>query len=203
MLWVQIEAALAPAFARKNRSGQVMPGNDLFGTTLEIAGAGAGVSAAGQPRLPIRLMAALLYLKHAFNLSDEELVTRWSEDVVWQYFSSQDNYTPHCPAMRLRLGAFAPPSAKPEWKKYSRMEAWVMKEFAAAALGDGGLNQRLVKLATRFADKPMTSIPGACGDRSEMQAAYRFFEQSSDQKRALSWQDILAPDMACTEARMR
>ena len=74
MLWVQIEAALAPAFARKNRSGQVMPGNDLFGTTLEIAGAGAGVSAAGQPRLPIRLMAALLYLKHAFNLSDEELV---------------------------------------------------------------------------------------------------------------------------------
>jgi len=31
---------LAPAFARKNRWGQVMPGSDLFGTTLEIAGAG-------------------------------------------------------------------------------------------------------------------------------------------------------------------
>ena len=80
--WVRIEAALAPAFARKNRSGQVLPGSDLFGTTLEIAG--AGVSAAGRPRLPIRLMAALLYLKHAFNLSDEELVARWSENVVWQ-----------------------------------------------------------------------------------------------------------------------
>jgi len=45
--WGQIEAALAPAFVRKNRSGQVMPGNDLFGTTLEIAG--TGVSAAGPP----------------------------------------------------------------------------------------------------------------------------------------------------------
>ena len=53
--WAQIETALAPAFARKNRSGQVLPGSDLFGTTLEIAG--AGVSAAGRPRLPIRLMA--------------------------------------------------------------------------------------------------------------------------------------------------
>jgi hypothetical protein len=72
-----------------------MLGSDLFGTTLEIAG--AGVSAAGRPRLPIRLMAALLYLKHAFNLSDEELVARWSENVVWQYFSGQDYYTPQLP----------------------------------------------------------------------------------------------------------
>jgi IS5 family transposase len=88
MPWDQIEAALAPAFARKNRSGEVMPGKDLFGAALELAG--ASVSAAGRPRLPIRLMAALLYLKHAFNLSDEELVARWSENVVWQYFSGQD-----------------------------------------------------------------------------------------------------------------
>ena len=36
--WGQIEAALAPAFARQNRRGQVTPGSDLFGTTLEIAG---------------------------------------------------------------------------------------------------------------------------------------------------------------------
>jgi len=28
-------------------------------------------------------MVALLYLKHAFNLSDEELCERWSENVVW------------------------------------------------------------------------------------------------------------------------
>ena len=65
------------------------------------------------------------------------------------------------------------------------MEAWAMEEFAGAALGDERLNQRLVKLATRFADKPTASIPGACGDWSETQAAYRFFEQSSGRKRAL------------------
>ncbi len=78
-----------------------------------------------------------------------------------------------------------------------------MEEFAGAALGDGRLNQRLVKLATRFADKPTASIPGACADWSETQAAYRFFEQSSDQKRQLGWQDILAPHIERTEARMR
>jgi IS5 family transposase len=72
---------LAPAFVRKNRPGQVAADSDLFGTSLQVAG--AGISAAGRPRLPIRLMASLLYLKHAFNLSDKELVVRWSENVVW------------------------------------------------------------------------------------------------------------------------
>jgi IS5 family transposase len=104
MPWAQIEAALAPAFARKNRSGQAVPGRDLFGTTLEIAG--VGVSAAGRPRLPIRLMAALLYLKHAFNLSDEELVAHGSENVVWQYFSGQDYYTPKLPCDATQIGRF-------------------------------------------------------------------------------------------------
>jgi IS5 family transposase len=39
-------------------------------------------------------MAALLYFKHAFNLSDEELVERWAENVVWQYFGGRDYYEP-------------------------------------------------------------------------------------------------------------
>jgi IS5 family transposase len=28
-------------------------------------------------------MVSLLYLKHAFNESDESVVERWSENVVW------------------------------------------------------------------------------------------------------------------------
>ena len=104
MPWAQIEGALAPAFARRNRQGEVVCGSDLFGTTRELAG--AGVSAAGRPRLPIRLMAALLYLKHAFNLSDEELVARWSENVVWQYFSGQEYYTPQFPCDATQIGRF-------------------------------------------------------------------------------------------------
>jgi IS5 family transposase len=102
--WAQIEAALAPAFARRNRQGQAVAGSDLFGTSLQIAG--AGLSAAGRPRLPIHLMAALLYLKHAFNLSDEELVARWSENVVWQYFSGQEYYTPELPCDATEIGRF-------------------------------------------------------------------------------------------------
>jgi IS5 family transposase len=104
MPWAHLEARLAPVFARKDRAGQTIPGSDLFGTTLEIAG--AGVSAAGRPRLPIRLMAALLYLKHAFNLSDEELVVRWSENVVWQYFSGLSYYTPKLPCDATQIGRF-------------------------------------------------------------------------------------------------
>lgn len=62
-----------------------MTGEDLFGPILQVAG--ADVSPAGRPRLPIRLMVSLLYLKHAYNLSDEALVERWRENVLWQYFS--------------------------------------------------------------------------------------------------------------------
>ena len=53
---------------------------------------GAGRSNAGRPKLPIRMMASLLYLKRSFNLSDEELVVRWSENVLWQYFSGQTDF---------------------------------------------------------------------------------------------------------------
>ncbi len=112
--WVQIEAALAPTFARQARVGQAVEGDDLFGPTLAVVG--AGVSAAGRPRLPIRLMASFLYLKHAFNLSDEDVVARWAENVVWQYFSGHAYYGRGCPAMPPSWGAFAPPSAKPTSK---------------------------------------------------------------------------------------
>lgn len=37
-------------------------------------------STTGRPALDTRLMAALLYLKHAFALSDEEVVERWKEN---------------------------------------------------------------------------------------------------------------------------
>ena len=102
--WNQIEVALAPAFERRNRAGRVIQGDDMFGPTSALVG--AGISAAGRPRLPIRLMASLLYLKHAFNLSDCELVQRWSQDVVWQYFSGNDFYEPRLPCDPAQVGRF-------------------------------------------------------------------------------------------------
>ena len=104
MPWSQIEAALSPAFARRSVEGKVIDHDDLFGSPLAIEGGGA--SPAGRPRLPIRLMSALLYLKHAFNLSDEELVERWAENVVWQYFSGQTYYEPRLPCDATQVGRF-------------------------------------------------------------------------------------------------
>lgn len=104
MPWAQLEASLAPVFAPKARAGQIVEGSDLFGPTLAVAG--GGISNAGRPRLPIRLMVALLYLKHAFNLSDEELVERWSENVVWQFFSGMAYYEPRLPCDATQIGRF-------------------------------------------------------------------------------------------------
>ncbi len=85
MPWGQIEAAIAQKFEHQNRIGHVLQSEDMFGTTQTVIGAGR--SNAGRPKLPIRLMVSLLYLKNSFNLSDEELVLRWSENIVWQFFS--------------------------------------------------------------------------------------------------------------------
>jgi IS5 family transposase len=67
---------------------------------------GGGVSPAGRPRLPVRLMASLLYLKHSFNLSDEELVERWAKNVQWQFFSSMEYCEPRVPCDATRIGRF-------------------------------------------------------------------------------------------------
>ena len=78
--WELMESSVAAKFERQDRAGQVLEGRDLFGTTKVVVGAGR--SNAGGPKLPIRPMASLLFLKHGFNLSDEDLVVRWSENIV-------------------------------------------------------------------------------------------------------------------------
>lgn len=40
----------------------------------------------GAPAKSVRLIVGLLYLKHAFNLSDEVVLERWVENPYWQYF---------------------------------------------------------------------------------------------------------------------
>ena len=102
--WATIELVLAPHFARKARPGSKVASQDLLGEhEVEF---GSGVSPAGRPRLSIRLMASLQYLKNAFNLSDEELVQRWSENVVWQFFSGMDYYEPRLPCDATQIGRF-------------------------------------------------------------------------------------------------
>ena len=102
--WGAIEAALAPKLAHQNLPAKPVRGEDLAGTF--DGEFGGGVSPAGRPRLPVRLMASLLYLKNCFNLSDEELVQRWAENVQWQFFSGLDYYEPRLPCDATQIGRF-------------------------------------------------------------------------------------------------
>ena len=104
MPWDEIETALAPSLSHRDRKGRQVEEADLFGKTAQVVS--AGVSPAGRPRLPIRLMVSLLYLKHAFNLSDEELVERWAENVQWQFFSGMTYYEPRLPCDATQIGLF-------------------------------------------------------------------------------------------------
>lgn len=51
----------------------------------------------GAPAKPIRLMVGLHYLKHAFDLSDEEVVAHWIENPYWQYFCGEQYFQHELP----------------------------------------------------------------------------------------------------------
>ena len=102
--WGEIEALLAPEFAHLDRAGDTLESHGLSGSVQVVAG--AGQSAAGRPRLPIRLMASLVYLKHSYNLSDEELVARWGENVLWQFFGGMEYYEHRQPCDPTQIGRF-------------------------------------------------------------------------------------------------
>ena len=56
--WEQFESSFAPLFCADN----------------------------GRSACPVRLMIGLHYLKHTFDLSDEDTVAQWVENPYWQYF---------------------------------------------------------------------------------------------------------------------
>ena len=60
----------------------------------------------GKPAKPIRLMVALLILKSVRNLSDENLVEQWAENLYYQYFSGSHHFQPAKPCVPTELIAF-------------------------------------------------------------------------------------------------
>ena len=102
--WAAIEATVAPRLAHQAKPGKRVAGMDMAGAF--DGEFGGGVSSAGRPRLPVRLMASLLYLKNSFNLSDEEVVERWAENVIWQFFSGMTYYEPRLPCDATQIGRF-------------------------------------------------------------------------------------------------
>jgi IS5 family transposase len=88
----------------KVRAGKKINDSDLFGATEMIAV--AGVSKAGRPCLFTCLMVSLLYLKHAFNESYEDLIQRRGETPTWQYFSGNDYFEHRWPCDPTQLVKF-------------------------------------------------------------------------------------------------
>lgn len=62
----------------------------------------------GRPGVNTRLMVGLLYLKHAFDESDESVVARWVENPYWQFFCG-------CQYMQHELPI--DPSSLSRWRK--------------------------------------------------------------------------------------
>lgn len=60
----------------------------------------------GKPAKPIRLMVSLLILKYLRNLSDENLVEQWSENIYFQHFSGVQHFQPNIPCVPTELVMF-------------------------------------------------------------------------------------------------
>jgi IS5 family transposase len=102
--WSEIELILKPFFSSEVKEKKVISVEDLFGTTDQIVG--GVITKSGRPRLSIRLMVALLILKHTYNESDESVVERWSQDVYFQYFSGCDYFEAKKPCDPTQIGRF-------------------------------------------------------------------------------------------------
>ena len=102
--WMEIEKSPSHLFQRKPREVSELELEDLFGTHRAVVV--LGVSRAGRKRLPFRLMASLLYLKHAFNESDESVVERWGESPIWQMFSGEIYFEHRSPCDASLLSRF-------------------------------------------------------------------------------------------------
>lgn len=55
-----------------------------------------------RPATSPRLVAGLLYLQHAYRLSDEAVVARWAENPYWQYFVRLEQRPRHCECLIKR-----------------------------------------------------------------------------------------------------
>lgn len=94
--WDQIQAAVQAKFEHQHRAGQILKGQDMFGPTEVLVSAGR--SNAGRPKLPIRLMAGLLYLKHSFDLNDLSMWLQRAERIRAQQRHDKNKlYALHAP----------------------------------------------------------------------------------------------------------
>lgn len=92
-------------------------------------------STTGRPALPTRLMAALLYLKHVYAFSDEDVVERWCENPYWQHFSGERYFRHDLPC---------DPSSLVRWRQRIGEEGceWLLAHSIEAATRAGVIKRR-------------------------------------------------------------
>jgi transposase, IS5 family len=92
-------------------------------------------STTGRPALDTRLMASLLYLKHAFAMSDEDVVERWVENPYLQHFSGQRYFQHELPCDASSLV---------RWRQRIGEEGceWLLEHSINAALAAGVLKRQ-------------------------------------------------------------
>jgi IS5 family transposase len=95
-------------------------------------------STMGRPATPPRLVAGLLYLQHAFRLSDEAVVARWVENPYYQHFTGETFF---------QHGMPIDPSSLTRWRRRIGEEGveWLLTQTIEAGRKSGAIDESSVK----------------------------------------------------------
>ena len=114
--------------------------------------AGFFPSHTGRPATLPRLVAGILYLQHAFALSDEAVVARWAENPYWQHFCGE-TFFQHRPPLD--------PSSLTRWRKRIGEEGveWMLTQTIEAGKRAGmvkGNDLKRITIDTTVMEKNIT-----------------------------------------------
>jgi IS5 family transposase len=133
-------------------------------------------------------MASLLYLKHTFALSDEDVVERWTENPYWQHFSGERYFRHELPC---------DPSSLVRWRQRIGEEGceWLLEHSIKAALSAGVMKRQ--SLDTVIVD---TTVQPKAGEitgvlKTRIETAQRLHTQKRDSKNKLY--ALHAPEVEC------
>ncbi|SDX76989.1 IS5 family transposase [Roseicitreum antarcticum] len=103
--------------------------------------AGFFPSHTGRPATSPRLVAGLLYLQHAFALSDEAVVARWAENPYWQHFCGETFFQHRLPI---------DPSSMTRWRKRIGEEGveWMLTQTIESGKRAGAVKGNDLKRVT-------------------------------------------------------
>ena len=113
----------------------------------------------GRPATDPRLVAGLMYLQHAYGLSDEAVVARWVENPYFQHFTGETFFQHHPPI---------DPTSLVRWRKRIGEEGaeWLLTKTIeagreAGVIDDGSLSRVAVDTTVMEKTSPTRRMPGS------------------------------------------